>query len=88
MIVRTWRGWVRTDRAAAYVDYIDGTGLAAYRGPPHPELPRCAQRAIMPRCARNARLSGVPLDPLDPRARPQVRIETPSRGVSFRASRA
>jgi heme-degrading monooxygenase HmoA len=32
MIVRTWRGWVRTEQAAAYIDYIDGTGLAAYRG--------------------------------------------------------
>ena len=31
MIVRTWRGWVRTDRAAAYVEYIDRTGLREYR---------------------------------------------------------
>ena len=31
MVVRTWRGWVRTEQAAAYVDYIDRTGLAAYR---------------------------------------------------------
>jgi heme-degrading monooxygenase HmoA len=31
MIVRTWRGWLRTDQAAAYVEYIDRTGLAAYR---------------------------------------------------------
>jgi len=34
MIVRTWRGWVRTERAAAYVEYIDGTGLREYRGTP------------------------------------------------------
>jgi len=32
MIARMWRGWVRTERAAAYVDYIAGTGLAEYRG--------------------------------------------------------
>ena len=31
MIVRTWRGWVRTDQAAAYVEYIDRTGLTGYR---------------------------------------------------------
>jgi heme-degrading monooxygenase HmoA len=30
MIARTWRGWVRTEQADAYVDYITGTGLAAY----------------------------------------------------------
>lgn len=30
MIARMWRGWVRTDRAAAYVDYINGTGLREY----------------------------------------------------------
>jgi heme-degrading monooxygenase HmoA len=34
MIVRTWRGWVRTDRAADYADYIDRTGLTAYRATP------------------------------------------------------
>ncbi len=34
MIVRMWRGWVRTDRTAAYVDYITGTGLAGYRRTP------------------------------------------------------
>jgi heme-degrading monooxygenase HmoA len=31
MVVRTWRGWVRTEQAATYVDYIDRTGLDAYR---------------------------------------------------------
>jgi heme-degrading monooxygenase HmoA len=31
MIARIWRGWVRTDRAAAYVDYIVDTGIAEYR---------------------------------------------------------
>ncbi len=34
MIARTWRGWVRTDRAAEYVDYITGTGIAGYRRTP------------------------------------------------------
>jgi heme-degrading monooxygenase HmoA len=29
-----WRGWVLTDRATAYVDYIAGTGIAAYRRTP------------------------------------------------------
>ena len=32
MIARIWRGWVRTDRAAEYVDYIVRTGMAEYRG--------------------------------------------------------
>lgn len=31
MIARMWRGWVATGRTAAYVDYIERTGLAAYR---------------------------------------------------------
>jgi heme-degrading monooxygenase HmoA len=30
MIARTWRGWVRTENTAAYVDYIARTGLHAY----------------------------------------------------------
>jgi heme-degrading monooxygenase HmoA len=34
VIARTWRGWVRTERAAAYVDYINSTGLDAYRRTP------------------------------------------------------
>lgn len=34
MIARVWRGWVATDRAAEYVEYIDRTGLAAYRETP------------------------------------------------------
>ncbi len=34
MIARIWRGWVRTDRAAAYVGYIIGTGIAEYRQTP------------------------------------------------------
>jgi heme-degrading monooxygenase HmoA len=29
-----WRGWVSTDRAAEYVDYIAKTGLAEYRRTP------------------------------------------------------
>ena len=34
MIARTWRGWVRSDRLEDYVDYINATGLAAYRQTP------------------------------------------------------
>lgn len=34
MIARIWRGWVGTDRAAEYVDYIVGTGIAEYRQTP------------------------------------------------------
>ncbi|HSK97084.1 MAG TPA: hypothetical protein VK891_10745 [Euzebyales bacterium] len=34
MIARTWRGWVRSEQADAYVAYITGTGLADYRGTP------------------------------------------------------
>jgi heme-degrading monooxygenase HmoA len=30
MIARTWRGWVRTEQTAAYVEYITRTGLAGY----------------------------------------------------------
>src|SRR5712691_6451496 len=30
MIARTWRGWVRTEQAAPYVEYITRTGLEAY----------------------------------------------------------
>jgi heme-degrading monooxygenase HmoA len=34
MIARVWRGWVRTDRTAAYVAYIEQTGIAEYRRTP------------------------------------------------------
>jgi heme-degrading monooxygenase HmoA len=34
MIARIWRGWVRPDDAAAYIDYIERTGLADYRRTP------------------------------------------------------
>jgi heme-degrading monooxygenase HmoA len=34
MIARIWRGWINTDRAAEYVDYIDRTGLTEYRQTP------------------------------------------------------
>jgi heme-degrading monooxygenase HmoA len=34
MIARTWRGWVRAEDRAAYVDYIERTGMAAYRRTP------------------------------------------------------
>jgi heme-degrading monooxygenase HmoA len=30
VIARVWRGWVSTDRAAEYVQYIDATGFAEY----------------------------------------------------------
>ena len=32
MIARQWRGWVRTEDAQAYVDYIAETGLHDYGG--------------------------------------------------------
>jgi heme-degrading monooxygenase HmoA len=34
VIARIWRGWVRTADRAAYVDYIERTGMAEYRGTP------------------------------------------------------
>ncbi len=34
MIARMWRGWVRTERANAYVAYITGTGLREYAATP------------------------------------------------------
>jgi heme-degrading monooxygenase HmoA len=34
MIARIWRGWVRAEDRAAYVDYIERTGMAEYRGTP------------------------------------------------------
>jgi heme-degrading monooxygenase HmoA len=34
MIARTWRGWVSTEQAAAYVEYITRTGLSAYEKTP------------------------------------------------------
>ena len=34
MIARTWRGWVSTDRAAAYVEYVTATGLRGYEKTP------------------------------------------------------
>ncbi|SFL01135.1 antibiotic biosynthesis monooxygenase family protein [Geodermatophilus ruber] len=34
MIARLWRGWVRTTDRAAYVDYIERTGMAEYRRTP------------------------------------------------------
>jgi|SRR5450631_2729524 len=30
MIARMWQGWVRTEEATAYVDYITGTSLRDY----------------------------------------------------------
>ena len=34
MIARMWRGWVHTADRAAYVDYIESTGMAEYRATP------------------------------------------------------
>ncbi len=34
MIARLWRGWVTTPDTAAYVRYIEGTGIAAYTATP------------------------------------------------------
>jgi len=34
VIARTWRGWVRTEDRAAYVEYIERTGMAEYRSTP------------------------------------------------------
>jgi heme-degrading monooxygenase HmoA len=34
VIARLWRGWVRTEQTAAYVDYITATGLRDYAGTP------------------------------------------------------
>src|SRR6266852_1951272 len=34
MIARTWRGWTRQEDAAAYVSYLEQTGMPAYRSTP------------------------------------------------------
>ena len=34
MIARMWRGWVRTEQAAAYVEYVTRTGLDGYQQTP------------------------------------------------------
>lgn len=34
MIARMWRGWVRTERLAEYVDIVERTGMAGYRRTP------------------------------------------------------
>jgi heme-degrading monooxygenase HmoA len=34
VIARTWRGWVRTEQTAAYVEYVTRTGLSAYKKTP------------------------------------------------------
>ncbi|HEU0212916.1 MAG TPA: hypothetical protein VFR13_02440 [Jiangellaceae bacterium] len=31
MIARMWRGWVRTEKAAEYVDVVERTGMSEYR---------------------------------------------------------
>jgi len=34
VIVRTWRGWTARDDTEAYLDYVERTGIAAYRATP------------------------------------------------------
>ena len=34
MIARTWRGWTRAEDADAYVEYLEQTGMRAYRETP------------------------------------------------------
>lgn len=34
MIARMWRGWIRTGDRAAYVDYVEQTGMSEYRRTP------------------------------------------------------
>jgi heme-degrading monooxygenase HmoA len=34
VIARLWRGWVGTDRADEYIEYISRTGIAEYRRTP------------------------------------------------------
>jgi heme-degrading monooxygenase HmoA len=34
MIVRMWRGWIRTEQTERYIDYIEQTGLSEYRRTP------------------------------------------------------
>ena len=34
MIMRRWRGWTRLEDRAAYTEYIEQTGIAAYRSTP------------------------------------------------------
>jgi heme-degrading monooxygenase HmoA len=34
MIVRTWRGWTRSEDAGDYADYILGTGIVGYKAIP------------------------------------------------------
>jgi heme-degrading monooxygenase HmoA len=34
MIARTWRGWTAIEDADAYVDYLNRTGMPAYRATP------------------------------------------------------
>ena len=34
MIVRMWRGWVRTEDRDVYVDYVERTGMSEYRRTP------------------------------------------------------
>ncbi len=34
MIARTWRGWIRTERTADYVEYLGRTGIPGYLATP------------------------------------------------------
>jgi heme-degrading monooxygenase HmoA len=34
MIARSWRGWIRTEDTAAYIAYVNETGIDEYRATP------------------------------------------------------
>jgi heme-degrading monooxygenase HmoA len=34
VIARMWRGWIRTEDRAAYIAYVEATGIAGYRRTP------------------------------------------------------
>jgi heme-degrading monooxygenase HmoA len=34
MIVRIWRGWIRPEDAEVYTEYVERTGMSAYRATP------------------------------------------------------
>ena len=41
MIVRMWRGLIRTEKTQEYVDYIESTGLSEYRATPAIRARKC-----------------------------------------------
>ena len=46
MIARMWRGWVADDKAAAYVDYVNETGIAGYLATPGNRGAQLLSRAL------------------------------------------